>query len=636
MTISVVAGRVALALASAVLLAGAGLAARGFGAPTNLAVRLVGGALVSWLVTGAARGLDEGRPRGGYVLAPALVLVGSGLLLLLPPKLLVALVMRLAGEGAPPLAPEAARHVARYLALALGFGLASVAGAALVVRAALGCRQPTPRLVLGGLLALYGGLAFWGAQIQSLTGDEPHYLLAARSLLRDGDLDLTNDYEQRLYREFWPTDRLRVWLGVVPGNELDPHAVRDRHGRLRQVHQLGLSLLLLPGYALAGWPGALLVALVIGVFAAWQVLALCRQFEGAEDHPLTPSLVRRGKELCAPDSPSLPRRGSGGGPAAGLRASDGLAPGWIGGLAVVGGPLLAFAASLHTEPTALLGVCYLARQVVGAEPTTRRRLGAGVVAGVLVWLHFKYLPLVLVLLAYLALDDLRARRAAGWLPWLGLAAGLATQAALFQHLYGSASPTAPQTLGGGKFPGPFSGSLLLGLPGLLVDQQNGLLWAWPLLLLAAPGIALTRRDSRYQRLLVVLAVHWVWIGGYAIWESGFAPAGRQMLPVVGLCGPFIAAGARWRPGLVPALAWAQVTMALAATWLPRLRYPLLRDNLAWAVLPGVVHPPALATLWPLVRSGPAAVAVAWVLVGALAAWGVLVARCSENATSSDG
>ena len=35
-------------------------------------------------------------------------------------------------------------------------------------------------------------------------GDEPHYLLAAKSLVQDGDLDVKDDFAAREWREFAP------------------------------------------------------------------------------------------------------------------------------------------------------------------------------------------------------------------------------------------------------------------------------------------------------------------------------------------------------------------------------------------------------------------------------------------------
>jgi hypothetical protein len=35
-------------------------------------------------------------------------------------------------------------------------------------------------------------------------GDEPHYLLAAESIVHDGDVDVLDEYASRDYSEFYP------------------------------------------------------------------------------------------------------------------------------------------------------------------------------------------------------------------------------------------------------------------------------------------------------------------------------------------------------------------------------------------------------------------------------------------------
>src|SRR5439155_374140 len=74
-------------------------------------------------------------------------------------------------------------------------------------------------------------------------GDEPHYLMVADSLLRDHDLSLERDYAEGRYRAFHPAP-------------LEPHyRVRGRGGEIYSLHAVGLSLLVLPAYALAGYAG---------------------------------------------------------------------------------------------------------------------------------------------------------------------------------------------------------------------------------------------------------------------------------------------------------------------------------------------------------------------------------------------
>src|SRR5258708_2505563 len=85
-------------------------------------------------------------------------------------------------------------------------------------------------------------------------GDEPHYLMVADSLIRDHDLSLERDYAEGRYRDFHPAP-------------LAPHyRVRGKGGEIYSLHAVGLSLIVLPAYAVASYAGA---SLLIALLAAW-------------------------------------------------------------------------------------------------------------------------------------------------------------------------------------------------------------------------------------------------------------------------------------------------------------------------------------------------------------------------------
>ena len=81
--------------------------------------------------------------------------------------------------------------------------------------------------------------AAWRVHVQvGPNGDEPQYLMVADSLLRDGDLAVEADFEEGRYRGFHP-------------GPLKPHyLVRGREGVIYSQLGVGLSLLILPAYAL--------------------------------------------------------------------------------------------------------------------------------------------------------------------------------------------------------------------------------------------------------------------------------------------------------------------------------------------------------------------------------------------------
>lgn len=94
--------------------------------------------------------------------------------------------------------------------------------------------------------------AFWHREgINKITGDEPHYLMITESLVRDRDLNVTNNLaaDNPVTRE------------SPPGALRDPHDVRGI-----SIHGPGLALLLVPAYAAGGVAGArAFMALLAGV-----------------------------------------------------------------------------------------------------------------------------------------------------------------------------------------------------------------------------------------------------------------------------------------------------------------------------------------------------------------------------------
>lgn len=86
----------------------------------------------------------------------------------------------------------------------------------------------TLALFLGG--AAVSGLAAWKLTGTALfpSGDEPHYLVIAQSLWRDGDLEIENNHQRGDYREYYPDD-------------LEPHYLtRGKNGEIYSIHPIGV------------------------------------------------------------------------------------------------------------------------------------------------------------------------------------------------------------------------------------------------------------------------------------------------------------------------------------------------------------------------------------------------------------
>ena len=104
---------------------------------------------------------------------------------------------------------------------------------------------------------------------QRTTGDEPHYLIIANSLIEDGDVDLTNDYDEARHQAFYP-------------GSLEPrHAILTPSGRQYSLHGHGVSLLVLPGFLAGGVIGARMTVVMVTVFGLTLLWIALKQATGS-------------------------------------------------------------------------------------------------------------------------------------------------------------------------------------------------------------------------------------------------------------------------------------------------------------------------------------------------------------------
>src|SRR5262245_37953355 len=124
------------------------------------------------------------------------------------------------------------------------------------------------RLVFAVSLVAY--LAFgslWASSI-GIGGDEPHYLMISQSLLADGDLLIENNHDNKEYRSFF-------------GGALRPDfMVRGKNGLIYSIHAPGLSVVILPAYAVAGYAGSLVVVCLMAALMALAVFDLADAVAG--------------------------------------------------------------------------------------------------------------------------------------------------------------------------------------------------------------------------------------------------------------------------------------------------------------------------------------------------------------------
>jgi hypothetical protein len=373
-----------------------------------------------------------------------------------------------------------------------GVGLAVVlaqpwssAGAAGRLKAALG--EASKATAVAGLVATLAAWAAWqGAFWLVPGGDEPHYLVITQSVLLDGDLRIENNHERGDYGQYFS--------GVLRPDFLQ----RGRDGRIYSIHAPGLPVAVLPAFALGGYPAV--VWLLIGCSGLGAALAwrLAWRVSGSA----TAAWV--GWAATALTWPVLAQSFT--------VYPDGVA-GWlflVGSWALLeapsgsvwrlaaGGAALAALPWMHTRMTllaAVLGVAILTR--AAARPDSRRAVAA-----------FSFVP---------------ALSAVAWFSF-------------FRVIYGTWSPMAPY---GGSVQQSGLAHVATGLPGLLVDQQFGLLPAAPSFLLAGIGLALAYRAPDDRRTRPVLA-GWLMaavcyalaVASYPMWFGGASSPARFLVPVL--------------------------------------------------------------------------------------------------------
>jgi hypothetical protein len=373
-------------------------------------------------------------------------------------------------------------------------------------------------LLLFAAYAATVGLHAFGAS--EFGGDEPHYLLAAESLVEDGDVDVRDEYARRAYRGFYPY-------------VLHRHG-EETNGRLNEPHGLGFPLLVAPAYAVGGAHG---VELFLAAIAALAV-----------------ALAYRLALRVVPDPWAL-----------GAALAVGLSP-----------PFLAYGTAVYPELTAGAALAAAALLALRLDAVTARREAflCFALLGALPWLGIRFVPAGLVI-AWVAVRVLwRTRRRTLAIGAMELAAfSVAFFFAINEAVYGGLTPYTADLHGrsatGASFPGGYA-ERAYRLVALFLDRDYGLLrWA-PALLLSFLGIWLLWRSRRERLARAVPGVRDIELAGgmcaaalgaqllvaafLAPTMFGFWFPGRHLLAALPLAVPLVGWGLRRAPRLGTALA----------------------------------------------------------------------------------
>lgn len=332
------------------------------------------------------------------------------------------------------------------------------------------------------------GLAAWRLTGTALfpSGDEPHYLVIAQSLWRDGDLKIENNHTRGDYHEYY-------------ADELEPHYLtRGADGEIYSIHPIGVSVLLAPIYALGGYRGAVWAVILMGAAAA----ALAWRWSVAM-----------------------------------LNAAGAATFAWAA--IALTAPFMFNTFTIYPEVPAALAVMFALWTAIHAadRPGLARWVAVGVAIASLPWLSTKYAPMSAALFLVIAL---RLRSFFGVTPKRNETVKLLTVSAIyaislvawfafFYVIWGKPLPMAPY----GSLVQTTPLNLRFGAPGLLFDQEYGLLAYAPVYILAATGLyQMWRAGSELRRQAIEITTIFIallaTVGAFAIWWGGTSAPARPI------------------------------------------------------------------------------------------------------------
>jgi hypothetical protein len=374
--------------------------------------------------------------------------------------------------------------------------------AAALVGAAAG--EPVRGAIAAGMITVaLGGLGFHATRGWLPRGDEPHYLIITQSLLYDGDLRIENNHARVDYAAYFPV-------------ELRPDYLRrGTDGEIYSVHAPGLPALVLPAFAVGGYPAVVVFLILVsglGSAVSWWTVWLLTRRTGAA---------------------------------------------WVGWAAVAWSSTFVFHTfKVFPDGVAAVGVSIgVWALLVPLAGSPWRWTAFGAVLAWLPWLHTRYSVLAGVLGLTIGARLLRSERPSRNLMAL-LAVPIASAAgwfASFWAIYGTLDPRAPY---GGYIQSSVA-YIPKGLVGLLFDQEFGLVAYAPSFLVALAGLAvLIAAPSRVVppperarwravgiALLVVVVPYVLLAAAYRMWWGGASAPARFLAPVtLALAVP---AGAWW-------------------------------------------------------------------------------------------
>ncbi len=318
-------------------------------------------------------------------------------------------------------------------------------------------------------------------------GDEPHYLLVTESILRDGDVFLSNNYRDRRYLPYFEQEITLL------------HAARGKGGRYVSTHPYFLSVTVLPGFAAFGYRGAAMTMIILMCFAAMFTFLVTDRF------------VTRGV-------------------AAGVTL-----------FLFLSYPLLFYSRLIYPETPALflvsLGLWSAWRLKESSRPLHAALIG--LCAGGALLFHPKFIAITvsLIVLFFIARRD-KDPKLVAWM-FAPAAACVLLLLVLTNIAFGWKLLQGLTASGGSKFQGGYWGTnSVWGIAGLYIDRAWGMLAFAPVYALFGYGLVCQRTALEWERwwgfFPLCLGLHTLVLGVFQSWNGGAAPVQRYLVPVTPL------------------------------------------------------------------------------------------------------
>ena len=368
---------------------------------------------------------------------------------------------------------------------------------------ALPLRKRILILFLAALIIYNAGALLMSSSGGTLSGDEPHYLLIAHSLLHDKDIDLTNNYARQDYLNY-----------MVPGTFIRPHTISGaKSNRQYSFHSPGISLLILPFYALGSLFGinGILFFVRLGMSIFGCLLGIQMYLYARQEWQ---------KEKLA----------------LGL---------WF--LFSFTSPVFFYSIHVYPELMACLFSLLVFRLLrfssILAKP---RLLLLGLLISSFLWFHaLKYLPIMGPLFLYGLWVLFKKQKGRGLIYFLALFVANLALYFYFQHsLYGSLNPTSVTWQGAmdGRQTFSFLKEEFASIPlrfrwetlaGYFLDQRDGLLFYAPIYFFALLGLVeMARKKSKDLLLLFFIIAPYILFYAFAAQRGGYCPQARPIMAVI--------------------------------------------------------------------------------------------------------